>query len=591
MGERRFKGIPAADGVAAGPVHLLAVALVVEPRNIRRDEVGGELMRLERALDGAEDHFLEQAAALEAQGRHAAVEIVTAYRLMLRSQEISGEARRKIAEEAHGAEWAVRQATDQTLARFEAMTEPYLRERGRDVHAVAEQLLRALRGLPALRTGEGKVAGAIAVAHDLSPLEVARLHTDGVIGMVTETGGRSSHAAILARSFGVPFVAGVVDVCAELRAGSQLALDGKRGLVVVNPDPDTIDEIRRIHLRSVRRQQKLSALRAMPSITLDGVAVSLEANIEDLRQIPRALGFGAQGIGLFRTEFLYLDRADLPSEDEQFRDACAAVTALDGRTATFRTLDLGGDKLPVSVRIPEGHNPALGVRSIRFSQRRPDIFRTQLRALYRAGARGPTRIMFPLIAGLNDLMYALQTAREVRAELSREGVPFDPAIPLGVMIETPSAAVTADHIARHCDFLSIGTNDLIQYAFAADRDNRDVDHLYHPLHPAVLRLIKLTLEGAAASARPVSLCGDMAGDPLYTQTLLGLGLRNFSMTATAIPGVKTVVRASRLADAQALAAEVLTLEREEDVEMLAARALAQAVPTDSGDPVADLTAH
>jgi phosphotransferase system enzyme I (PtsI) len=582
VGERRFTGIPAAEGVVAGPVHLLASALLVEQRQITREEIAGELKRLDLAVDTTVAHFITLADELEAEGKQAALEIVTAYRLMLRSPEIAGEARRMVGELAHGAEWAVRQATDQTRATFEAIEDPYLRERGGDVQAVGEQLLRALLGLPAVRAGQGKVGGGIAVAFDLSPLEVTRLHADGAIGLVTETGGRSSHAAILARSFGIPFVAGVVNICAEVRPGAQLVLDGKRGLVVINPDGHTAQEFHRVGLRSIRRQQKLAALQALPGTTLDGVTVTLHANIEGLGQISRALGLGAQGIGLFRTEFLYLDRADLPSEEEQFRDACSALAALGGRPATFRTLDLGADKLPSSVRIPEGHNPALGVRSIRFSLRRPDIFRTQLRALYRAAAHGPMRIMFPLISGLSDLREALDIARDVRAELSRAGVLHDPAVPMGAMIETPSAAVTADHLARHCDFLSIGTNDLIQYAFAADRDNRDVDHLYHPLHPAVLRLIKLAIEGAAAAAKPISLCGDMAGEPVYVQTLLGLGLRDFSMTATAIPNVKTVVRASRLADARALAAEALTLECETDVEVLAARVLAQAVPVDSG---------
>jgi phosphoenolpyruvate-protein phosphotransferase (PTS system enzyme I) len=583
VSERRLTGIPAAEGVAAGPVHLLVGALVVEQREIAREEIATELLRLDRALDATEEHFTVLAESLEAAGRHAAVEIVTAYRLMLRSPEIAGEARRLVVDLAHGADWAVRQATDQTRATFEAMEDPYLRERGRDVQAVGEQLLRALLGLPAVRAGHGEVAGGIAVAFDLSPLEVARLHADGAIGLVTETGGRSSHAAILARSYGIPFVAGVVNISAELRAADQLVLDGKRGLVVINPDRHTTDELHRVHLRSVRRQHKMAALHALPATTLDGVSVALQANIESLGQISRALSFGAQGIGLFRTEFLYLDRTDLPSEEEQFRDACAALAALDGRPATFRTLDLGGDKLPPSVRIAEGHNPALGVRAIRFSLRRPDIFRTQLRALYRAAARGPMRVMFPLISGLADLREALHIAQAVKAELARAGVLHDPAVQTGVMIETPSAAITADHLARHCDFLSIGTNDLIQYAFAADRDNRDVDHLYHPLHPAVLRLIKLALEGAAAAAKPISLCGDMAAEPLYAQTLLGLGLRDYSMTATAIPSVKTALRASHLVDAQALAAEALTLEREGDVEELAARALAQAVPVDSAD--------
>jgi phosphotransferase system enzyme I (PtsI) len=584
LSERRLTGIPAAEGVAVGLVHLLDSPVAVELRKVAPEDAASELMRLDLALDTTEAHFIAQAEELEAAGRQAAVEIVTAYRLMLRSPEIADEARRQVVELAHGAEWAVRLATDQTRATFDAMEDPYLRERGQDVEAVGEQLLRALLGLPALRAGQGKVAGGIAASFDFSPLEVARLHTGGAIGLVTETGGRSSHAAILARSFGIPFVAGVVDVCAQLRPGDQVALDGKRGVVVIDPGRHTTDEFRRIHLRSVgRQQQRTAALHALPATTLDRVNIALQANIEDLGQIPRALDFGAQGIGLFRTEFLYLDRVDLPSEEEQFRDACSALAALNGRMATFRTLDLGGDKLPLSVRIPEGHNPALGVRSIRFSLRRPDIFRTQLRALCRAAAQGPMRIMFPLITGLSDLREALRVADEVKADLSREGVLHDPAVPLGVMIETPSAAVTADHLARHCDFLSIGTNDLIQYAFAADRDNRDVDHLYHPLHPAVLRLIKLAIEGAAAASKPVSLCGDMAGEPLYAQTLLGLGLRDFSMTAAAIPNVKAALRASRLVDAQDLVAEALTLESEADVEALAAGALARAIPLESYD--------
>ena len=518
--ERRLVGIPAADGVAEGSAHLLVNSLVVEERRIAVEEVESELLRLHRAVDTAEARFLALAAELQAQGKHAALEIVTAYRLMLRSPEIAGAARRKVADEAHGAEWAVRQAIDHMRATFDAMEDAYLRERGRDVQAVGEQLLRALLGLPDVSAGQGRVRGAIAVAFDFSPLEVVRLVNDGAIGLVTETGGRSSHAAILARSFGIPFTAGVVDVCAKLLPGSRLVLDGGLGVVVANPSTLTRAEFRRRHLRSVGRQERMTALHGLPATTLDGVSVALNANIETLGQIPRAVRLGAHGIGLFRTEFLYLHRPDLPSEDEQFHDACSALAALEGKSATFRTLDLGGDKLPIAVRIPEGRNPALGVRSIRFSFRRPDIFRTQLRALYRAAARGPMRIMFPLVAGLTDLRDALQIADEVKSDLLREGVPHDPAVPMGIMIETPSAAITADHLARHCDFLSIGTNDLMQYAFAADRDNRDVDNLYHPLHPAVLRLIKLVIDAAGCGieasltlwrhGQPASLRHDLA---------------------------------------------------------------------------------
>ena len=581
--ELRLTGIPAAEGVVEGPVHVLAGAVLVEPREIPRQSIQAELTRLDLAIDTAEARFVALAEELETQGKHPVVELITLYRLMLRSPEIAGEARRRVAELGHGAEWAVQQATQQMRAVFEAMEDAYLRERGRDVQSVGEQLVRALLGLPDLRVGHGGVAGGIAVAHDFSPLEVARLETDGAVGLITESGGRSSHAAILARSFGIPFVAGVNNACTELQPGAIAVLDGKRGVVVIHPSAFTLGEFRRVHQRSIGRQQRMTGIHRLPATTLDGVTVALHANIEGLGQIPGALALGAQGIGLFRTEFLYLERMDLPSEDEQFHDACAALTALGGRPATFRTLDLAGDKLPPAVRIPEGHNPALGVRSIRFSLRRPDIFRTQLRALYRASARGPTRIMFPLISGLTDLRRAMKIAEEVRAELEREGVPHDPRVPIGVMVETPSAAMTADHLARHCDFLSIGTNDLIQYAFAADRDNRDVEDLYHPLHPAVLRLIKLAIDGAAASGKPVSLCGAMAGDPLNAQILLGLGLRDYSMTSTAIPQVKAALRACRAGDAQLMATQALNLEHESEVEALAARTLAQTVPAESSD--------
>jgi phosphotransferase system enzyme I (PtsI) len=580
MIERRLSGIAAADGVAEGSLHLLANALVVDERRISAAEIAAELERFDRAVDTAEERFVRVAAGLQSHGNVAAVELVTAYRMMLRSPEILLGARRRISDQADGAEWAVRQAIDDTRATFEAFEDAYMRERAGDVQAVGEQLLRALLGLPDEREGEGAVRGSIAVAFDLSPLEVVRLAREGTVGLVTETGGRTSHAAILARSLGLPFVAGVVNACVEVPPDSRLLLDGRRGVVVVNPSPTTTVELRRLDERSCARKARLATVPALPAVTIDGIKVGLFANIEALEQIPRAIAQGAQGVGLFRTEFLYLDRPDLPSEEEQFEDACAALRALTGRPATFRTLDLGGDKLPLSVRIPEGHNPALGVRSIRFSFRRPDIFRTQLRALFRAGAHGPMRIMFPLISGVTDLHEARKIVDEVKTQLRREHVAHDPSIPVGVMIETPSAALTADHLARHCDFLSIGTNDLMQYAFAADRDNRDVANLYHPLHPAVLRLIKLVIEAAAAAGKPVSLCGDMASVPLYTMTLLGLGLRDFSLEATALADVKAVVRACRLDDARALADRALGVEDESDGEALATQALALALPGD-----------
>ena len=291
-----------------------------------------------------------------------------------------------------------------------------------------------------------------------------------------------------------------------------------------------------------------------------------------LAGVSAAVAAGAESIGLFRTEFLYLERADLPSEQEQYQDAVSALRAAEGLPVTFRTLDLGGDKLPLAVKIPAGPNPALGIRSARFSLHRPDILKRQLRALYRASAVGPLRYMFPLVSGVKELARLRQVCDEVRAELGDEKVAHDPATPLGVMIETPSAALTADHLARHCDFLSVGTNDLIQYAFAADRENDDVAHLHQPLHPAVLRTLKSLVDMARAAGAPISICGDMAGDPFLTWILIGLGFRELSMDRDRIPLVKAVVRGSSVAEAEALVREALALEDEGQVgELLRSR--------------------
>src|SRR5438270_366331 len=290
----------------------------------------------------------------------------------------------------------------------------------------------------------------------------------------------------------------------------------------------------------------------------------------DALHLPRSgmVGFAAEAVGLFRTEFLYLDRPELPSEEEQFQDAVAVLAALGGRPATFRTLDIGGEKLPLAAAMPRGANPSLGVRAIRFSFLRPDIFRTQLRALYRASAVGPLRIMFPLVSGISELDEAQRLCAETAEELAREGVAFDRNLPIGVMIETPSAALSTDHLAKSSSFFSIGTNDLIQYTFAADRENEDVAHLYHPLHPAVLRLLKSAIDGANGAGKPIAICGDMAGDPAFTWVLLGLGLRSLSMSPRLIPAVKSIISASRLDEMETLVAQALTLRTETAVEDL-----------------------
>jgi phosphotransferase system enzyme I (PtsI) len=362
-----------------------------------------------------------------------------------------------------------------------------------------------------------------------------------------------------------------------------LVVDGTRGEVILDPDQAALESYtRRADAQRVRAQH-LSSMRDAPAETQDGVRLHLAANIELMEEIPAAVDLGAESVGLFRTEFLYLERANLPTEEEQYAHAVAALKSATGRVVTFRTLDLGGDKMPPAVRMPSGQNPSLGLRSIRYSFHKIDVFRTQLRALFRAAATGPSRILFPLISGVAEMRLAKAVCQEVCADLKREGLPHDPNAALGAMVETPSAALIADLLAEESEFLSIGTNDLIQYALAADRENEHVGYLYHPLHPAIMRALKQIVAGANSKGKEVAMCGDMAGDPLLVMVLMGLGLRNLSMAPRQIPQIKAIIRGSTLAEAQRLATAALALRTESEVEDLVYNAMYDRFPTELDD--------
>ena len=575
---RRFKGIGASDGIAIGAMRQLTPRLVIVDRWVGQDEVADQIRRLDDAVEIADQQLAAVSQQLQAESRDDGRAIVEAHRLILRSSKIAGEAKKLIASERLAAESAVRRRLDLILGRFAQMDDPYLRERGGDVEAVGERLLRAIVGIPEPHWAEKTVEQLIGVGTMLSAIDAFRLHDAGFAAIVTERGSRTSHASILVRALGTPYVAGVPDLLENVRPGATLIVDGAAGTVISDPDPDTLMVYQSRRRQQQARNARLSSKEHRPLVTKDGVRIHIGANIETLAEIPRAIDLGAESIGLLRTEFLYLERPDLPSEEEQYKDAVAALASLGGRMATFRTLDLGGEKLPLAVKIPDGPNPSLGVRAIRFSARRPDIFRTQLRALYRASAHGPLRIMFPMISGVAELHAAQSVCKEVRAELEREGVAHDPSVAVGSMIETPSAALSADQLAEACDFFSIGTNDLIQYAFAADRDNQDVYYLYHPLHSAVLRLLERAIAAAGAANKPISLCGDMAGDPAFTWVLIGLGLRELSMTPQQIPAVRSVIEATTLAEAQAMATEALLFRSDQDVESLVIETMRRRFP-------------
>jgi phosphotransferase system enzyme I (PtsI) len=580
----KLVGVGASPGIAIGVAHVLASRVEIHERHIAAEQVDAELRRFECALHESDAQLARiQALIAEREGDEQQYQILEAHRLMLSDVHLTERARRMNRDDKAAAEWAVRKALDQIQAVFERIEDPYFRDRKSDVAMVGERLLRNLVGVGDSASPEEAPKGSIAVAHELSPADAAQLGRAEAAGFCTEGGGRTSHTAIVARALGLPYVVGVEGIGRRAWSGMTVVIDGARGEVILDPDAEALRryEARADAARS--RSQRLAAIRDVAAQTADGTPIHLQANIEMLEEIPIAVELGAEAVGLFRTEFLYLERADLPSEDEQYAHAVAALKSVDGRTVTFRTLDLGGDKLPPSVRIPSGTNPAMGLRSIRYSLKQTDVFRTQLRALYRAGAVGPMQILFPLISGVAELRAAKRLCAEVVEELERGGIPHARKIPVGVMIETPSAAMIADLLAAECDFLSIGTNDLIQYSLAADREDEHVGYLYHPLHPAILRSLRQIVVAAERSGCPVAMCGDMAGDAILTWVLIGLGLRNLSMAPRQIPVVKSIVRATHLPDAERLLARALTMATEIEIEELVYTDMRQRFPLELGD--------
>jgi phosphotransferase system enzyme I (PtsI) len=421
-----FHGEGASRGIAMGPAHLLAAKLTVAERRILRRDRAAEVAHLEDGIVSA-DEQLDHLQRRLADGKTAGADLVQAHRLMLRSPEIAGEARRLILEECLAAEWAVRRALDEVRAAFQRLADPYFRERGGDFEAVGERLLRTLIGLPELRT-ENAVPGSIAVGVELGPLDPFHLRAAGVAGIVTESGGMTSHTAIIARALELPYVIGVKQLSGRILPGTLMIVDGLRGDVIVNPSEETQRTYAARAATLRHRDARFHTEKDLPAVTADGVRIALNANVESLHGVAAVGEVGADGIGLFRTEFLYLERPDLPSEDEQHRDAVAVLRAAGGRPVTFRTLDVGGDKLPLAVKIPKGPNPALGVRSIRFSIEQPSIFQTQLRALYRASVSGPMRILLPLVTSTTELQRALALC----ARISRpKGSRTTPSCPSG----------------------------------------------------------------------------------------------------------------------------------------------------------------
>ena len=528
--------------------------------HIQPDQVDAEIGRLDKAVkDSVQQlHQIRQSLGEGEQG-----DILDAHRMMADDPMLLTGARQLIRDELLNAEWAMRRMVRDVSEKLGS--DGYLAERRADLDEVCDRIVHNL-------IGEQPVAAsvpdedAVIVAYDLATADAAVLLSSGKIkGLVTDFGSKTSHTAILARALEIPCVVGAGQASEIARAGDVIALDGNTGEVLISPDQDEVLRFEMARAEAKFREASLMEEKDLPAVTLDGRRINLHANIEFPEEVPSVLAHGGEGVGLYRTEFLYLNREELPSEEEHYKSYASILSAMAPRPVTIRTLDLGGDKLPIGHRSHEP-NPALGLRAIRFTLRHPQLFRTQVRALLRASVHGELRIMLPMIAAVGELREARKQIDAIKAELIKEGVPVAEKIPVGIMLETPAAALAADRLGRECDFFSIGTNDLIQYSLAIDRGNRDVAYLYRPLHLGVLRLIQAAVSGAREAGIEVAMCGEMAGDPAYALVLLALGLDTLSVNPSDIPPVKRVLRSADQADARKLLEAAMSFSAHDEIE-------------------------
>lgn len=560
--ELRREGVAVSAGIAIGRAFLVGRDLIKEPRyHIEADDVEAESARFHRAIAASDKQLEKIKTKLAASESESDFHIITAHQLMVKDEHLVDATLGYIRDELINAEWALRKAVDDIRGIFDAIEDDYFRERRSDIDFVGERVLRNLLGKD---TGPLRPPpDAIVVAYDLSPADTAQLHKHAVAGLITDAGGKTSHTAIIARSHEIPAVVGLEDVTEVVEDDDLLIVDGMAGLVIINPTPATVGEFRDLQRRQAAIDAALLSNRDLPARTRDGTEVQLYANIDGPDEIEGALEHGAVGIGLYRTEYLFMIGDIVPTEDTHYQTAKDVLERMAGRSVTIRTFDLGADKLAgflEEAKLDEA-NPALGLRSTRLclSDLGKDLFRSQLRGLLRASAHGPLRIMFPMISGVAELRSVKTVVDEVKAELRAEGQAFDDGVKIGIMIEMPAAAIISDLLARESAFFSIGTNDLIQYTMAVDRVNELVSYLYEPLHPALLRLLRDTAKAAKAAGIPVSLCGEMAGDAIVAPVLVGLGLHELSMSAVSIPEVKGVIRATTLSDLERLVERILIL--------------------------------
>ncbi len=568
-----LRGLCGSPGVGVGPAIVIGRAATRHKwRKVQDCDVDLEVERFRGAVREGAARLREVIAAASAKAR-GEIAILDAYVLMLGDPVLHEEVERKIRLDRKSCEWAVASTLREFAEQIEDAEDPYLRERRHDFDFVGEILLRVLRGFddhPLVRLEHP----GIVVAHDLSPADIAALAHEPILGIVTERGTRTGHTAIIARALEIPAVVGATDALRHVNPGDEVVVDGFRADVVIRPTQEQHEQAERRAERHRSRKDQLKESVALPVVMACGTPVTVRANIELPQEAPLAVQRGAQGVGLYRTEFLYINRSSLPSEQEQYETYSKLVESVAPRLVTLRTFDIGGDKFASSISVPPELNPALGLRAIRLGLSHPDILRAQLAAMVRASAHGPVRIMIPMVATITELRETRQMLRSVIEDVDRRGLDRAKDVPLGVMLEVPSAVVLADLFANEADFMSLGTNDLIQYTLAADRTNRSLAYLASAFDPSILRLVRAASQAAVRHATPLSVCGEIASDLLGAIVLVGLGLRELSMEGAAVPEVKECLRRVFREEAEQVAMECLSLDTAERVEQHVARAFA-----------------